>query len=428
MSRSERLQGKGKVDYALLNNGLSTDAPNASSSDSVKSLETVTPMSNKPPAEPSVETEPESPQHLDDDELDAEIAELELIERGLEAKNHRRERLARRDELVRRIKKLEAVEAPEPSGRNTANSVVNSELTVGPLPVPPKLQDDVSLKDLRNLTVLNDQVDAQLSRYGLVYNDVATEAIPAIQQTVKIQGKDSINVSSPSYNTFSVPPVSNILSTVTPQSTSQKQLVSGKEARVRDSVVAPIIWPHTTLGYSYTATEVSYNTLDLSLLAAGEVSIIISASQPEQLGRLHLLRRLFYHNKDYQWSACRNFHQAVLLEVERGVRPWSNTDYHDLEAGILYKHPLPSSSSSSSTPSSSKSSSSYHPRSTSSQQSSRRFFCLDFNRNCCHHAGSHDGKIGSVTQYVEHFCATCWRKDHEAREHRESASTCPHRK
>ena len=190
-------------------------------------------------------------------------------------------------------------------------------------------------------------------------------------------------------------------------------------------MIAPIVWPHTVLGYSYTATEVPYGSLDISLLAAGEISIIITAPQQEQLGRLHLLRRLFYHNKDYQWSACRNWHQAVLLEVERGIRFWNNTDYRDLEAGILYRHPLSSSSSSSSSSTSSHRSSS---RASSFQQSNRRYFCLDFNRDNCHHAGSHDAKIGSVTQNVEHFCAACWRKDHEAREHRETASACPYRK
>ena len=205
MSRSERLQDKERVNYALLNKGLSSVAPVNStvSSDSVKPLETNTPMNTVPTAEASANTEiVES-----NEDLDAEIAELELIEKGLEAKNQRRERLARRDALLKRIKVLESVEAPESSGliaapvlSNVVNSPVNNVVKDQlQLPVPVS-SNDVSLKDLRNISQLNDQVDAQLSRYGLVYNDTVADAKPTIYQTTKIHGKDYSNDSIVSNN------------------------------------------------------------------------------------------------------------------------------------------------------------------------------------------------------------------------------------
>ena len=147
MSRSDRLQYKPRLNYAELNNGLLSTAPGKVCSDSVQPLDAVSSMSTEPPANPDHDAEI----NVNDDDLDAEIAELEIIERGLEAKNHRRERLARRDELVKRIQRLEAVEVSQPSGSAAAQSSLHGETLVDPLPVPVK-QNDVSLKDLRNLT------------------------------------------------------------------------------------------------------------------------------------------------------------------------------------------------------------------------------------------------------------------------------------
>ena len=332
------------------------------------------------------------------DALDVEISQLEAIKHTLAVAKSNRERAKRRDSLVRDIEGLRIDEqhsvppaAPNPFARlNKFTTLPGTTSIQPPLPVSsPKVQDDVSLRELRNITRLNNDAEAYLARYGVGYEGQQQQFS---SQPYQPNGKAN--------NNNSVVP---------------KNSVSGKDSRARDCVVYPVVWPQTKLSYSYTATDLPYQKLDLALLGAGEISVILASNPVEQVGRLKLLRRVLYHAKDYTWVACRNFHEAILLEIERGERTWQSTDYIDLEAGILYRHPLPA-------PTPSRSNNYSQARSNN-----RRFFCIDYNRNTCEHAGTHDATVGTQVQRVEHFCATCWKRERVSREHKETASVCPHR-
>ena len=389
----KRTRPKKKVNYTALNEGLSSPSQVSTSSDVSSPNKKTPPRASSPPL-----AESDGEGEID---LDAEILRLEAVKQALVDKQHRDAKEKRLKELVRDIELLKAKEATQPSEPAVALQSPRHVCSASSLPATSLPVNDISIKDLRNVCELNDQAEAHLARYGLTYPEqqATRQAEPYSHQ---LAGKDTFNSGIP-----------NVIVT--------KNLVSGKESRAKDCVVAPVIWPHTKLEYSFTAIDVNYDKLDLALLGAGEVSVIISSNPIEQLGRLTLLRRVLYHSKDYQWPAVRNFHQSVLLEIERGVRTWQNTNYLDIEASVLFKNPI--------TPSSTyiKSSGSSH-QGNSRIQTSRRYFCLDFNRSVCAHEGSHEARIGTVNQEVEHFCAACWRKERIAREHKETSSTCPNKR
>ena len=188
---------------------------------------------------------------------------------------------------------------------------------------------------------------------------------------------------------------------------------------MRDSVVTQLVWPHTRLEYAYVSSDLPYGKLDLALLVAGELAVIQAVGTAEREGRTRLLQRLMYFSKDYTWQATRNLHEAALLEVERGVRQWNNPDYRDLEASILYRHPLVTTAVI------------RQPSTQSAQytvQPTKKYFCLEYNRDSCSHTGSHEARVGAVIQTVDHFCATCWMRDRAIRDHREIAVSCPYHK
>ena len=399
MVRPKSTRTKKKHDYAALSRGLISTAAASQQDDEyidLPSSDTGSPLttesgvseSKKPSVDP-----------------DSEIKHLEAIKAGLEASKKDRERAQKRERLVKDIEKLRIAE--QFAGQQSAPNVFanNFQLPVQPsfpgqpsFPVQPSFpgHEDVSVKDLRNITRLNNDAEAHLARYGVGYEgqDPFSSSQPFSFKPYQFNGKGPINSFS-SKNNFS----------------------SGRDSRARDCVVTPVIWPQTKLTYSYTSTDLTYQKLDLPLLGAGEIAVILASGPSEHRGRLKLLQRVLYHAKDYTWNACRNFHESILLEIERGERSWDSSDYRDIEAGVLFRHPLTTTS--------------YSTKSTgynnSQRPNNRRFFCLEWNRDTCHHAGTHSATVGTQVQRVEHFCAKCWRRERISREHRESSSSCPHK-
>ncbi len=198
------------------------------------------------------------------------------------------------------------------------------------------------------------------------------------------------------------------------------KLKSGRETKAFNSVKNQLVWPHTQLRFQYLNNKTRYDKLDLALLTAGETQhlLVNRVSHEETVGRLHLLQRVAYHSKAYTWVACLNFHGAVLLDIERGLRSWSDTDFQALEASCLYQNPI-SKAPSKSNPSS-KSVPKLEPRDT--------YFCSDYNRGQCSRAGGHDAMVLGRQRKVLHICARCWIEDKAKKDHPETAPTCPQRK
>lgn len=245
--------------------------------------------------------------------------------------------------------------------------------------------DSVNLGDLRGLSALSAQVEAELYRAGV--GDLREE----VQETFPTRpGKKSLNC------------------------------ISGRDAKIRDSIASPIVWPHTVLKFAYVSGDVTYQKLDFPLLVAGELKVwgSSSTSTEERLGRRDLLEKVAYYCKDYTWPSILRFHEAALIEVERGERKWADKDYRDLESGILYGFRLQQQQQRSDIVRN------YAPRSDSGNlRQERRYFCLAYNRGECAHAGSHDGIIGRVKQEVEHFCSSCFRNERLIKLHPETKCT-----
>jgi len=394
------LRSKEKLDYVSLHNGL-VDAEGETAATGSTDLPSTLPTTPPPVSALFVESGLEDTSEA---EFLAEFQRLTARKQLLEDREKidaRREQLdALRksvDELESRSRSRSASRArvPQAAAITVVNSgvvkpgVVNTVFPGAKQSSLPFQQSDINLNELRDLSALGAQVDAELVRAGV--KDFV-EPFPSQHQTFQ-QGKSLV----------------------------KQSCVSGKEARVRDSVIKPVTWPHTVLKYSYLSNDITYNKLDFPLLVAGELRILQdrSLTETERFGRMHLLESVAYHTKDYTWGATKSFHETVLVEVERGVRSWDSEDYRDVETGTLFRHPIVIAAAPTTT------SRNDYPRQDYSfkRPATRRFFCMNFNKGDCHHLGAHEGTIGRATQSLEHFCSACYRTEHIIRLHPEIKCT-----
>jgi len=385
---SHDLRKQDKVDYITLDSGTTSEGA------------TTQEECSSPPPQAKLFNSSSPPSSEDD--YDVEIAQLEA-RKGLFETEERKEAKRRRRETLRR-----EVDALAARSESRKASQARGPPLVANLPCPPAIApphpiapqhpvtntdlaarftaETLNLGDLRGLSSLNAQVEAELYRAGV--GDQREDPQEAI--TSRPGKKQSLNC------------------------------VSGRDSHIRDSVVCPLIWPHTVLKYQYVSGDVSYQKLDFPLLVAGELKVWGSraTSQQEHLGRRDLLEKVAYYCRDYTWPSILRFHEAALVEVERGERRWDDKDYRDLESSVLYGHRLQQETQRSNIVRT------YAPRPDSNYtRQERRFYCLAYNRGECAHAGSHDGIIGRVKQEVEHFCSNCFRNDRLFKLHPETK--CP---
>ena len=380
------------VDYLALNSGDSSEPENTTS------------LNAEPEASTTETTTEVTPPH----DIQLEIAQLQAEKALLEEGRRQREFITLRDTLKQQCATLRASEAAgTPITTNTLNN--NTQL-----PPPPETQtttqksNNITVRELRTLSNLSSQADDQLARYGLDY----TEATAEQRNPQYNNGKEQ------TVKQFPVGPSSErigLLATGIAPSTTN--ISSGRDIRVKDSVVRQLHWPHTRLNYTFYNSGIPYNKLEPAILVAGELGVLLIVPEEERIARNKLLQRLMYFSQDYTWPATRAFHETVLSEIERGTREWSNDDYRDIESAVLYRNPIITT---------------YYNKPTNNSQATRqqtrRFFCLDYNRTRCTHAGEHNAMVGSTMQTVEHFCSTCWRRGRNVNEHPESSTECPHHK
>jgi hypothetical protein len=53
------------------------------------------------------------------------------------------------------------------------------------------------------------------------------------------------------------------------------------------------------------------------------------------------------------------------------------------------------------------------------------FYCPFYQRNTCSQSNSHYGKIKGIDRYLQHICATCYRKEGKTIYHSECSEMCP---
>lgn len=192
------------------------------------------------------------------------------------------------------------------------------------------------------------------------------------------------------------------------KSSRGKQLKSGKTAKLTIRVVTPQLWPHSFLSLAYVSKDRNYDELTLAEFAAGYASILQqkSLSPDERAGRLDHFVVLMYLVTQFAWPAVREFHAAVLFEIECGRARWGDSFAH-LESRLLRAAHKPTGSSS------------------SSRQSSAVLFCRDFQSGKCTHTKDHYGMIRNERKWLQHICAKCWTLARSIARHTEFSEDCP---
>jgi hypothetical protein len=214
-----------------------------------------------------------------------------------------------------------------------------------------------------------------------------------------------------------------------PRAGKPTALRSGRVAKNCDIVLLSLLWPHTSLKFSYASRDIKFEELDIALLVAGELEIQANPSiQPsEKLHRLNLLQSIMYFSKRYVWSNCLDYFGAILAHVERGGLFSDSEALAVIQQNTLnsVKKPLPISSS---TPSPSTNTITYPtqhmpvPQPAATQ--SRPWFCKPFQNGSCQLAEPHDQIYHGSSIRVMHICAFCSLYRKTVAKHPEK--DCPH--
>ena len=183
---------------------------------------------------------------------------------------------------------------------------------------------------------------------------------------------------------------------------------SGKTVKLTSRVVVPQLWPHSYLSLAYVSKDRNYDELTLAEFAAVHASILQLKTLPpdERSARLDHFVVLMYLVTQFAWPAVREFHAAVLFEIECGRARWGHSFTH-LESPLLRATGKPVSNSS------------------PSRQSSAVLFCRDFQTGKCTHSKDHYVLIRNERKWLQHICAKCWTSSRTIARHTEFSEDCP---
>jgi hypothetical protein len=260
----------------------------------------------------------------------------------------------------------------------------------GHFPVPP-VQDPVSLAALRTDALVQAQVKERLRQLGL-------DKVPELDS-------DSAALSA-----------------------KGKKPVSGRVAKIENTVSKQVLWPHSALDPKYVSPHPSYDNIDYPLLVAGEIAIILDSrtSKEEIQFRLRLLRELSYCVRVCRWQIARQYHSAFLTEVEREARDWSNQNFSELVTSVLAANAAGAQGPQHSVTQDSQGSIANPTRFNRARRRPQfdkdkvqHFFCKDFNQGSCTYNTDHKGELGGRQVLLEHICATCWLRHGEHVRHSE---------
>ena len=154
----------------------------------------------------------------------------------------------------------------------------------------------------------------------------------------------------------------------------------------------------------------TYDELTIPEFSAGYASILKlpSLTKTERSARLDHFIVLMYLVTQFNWSAIREFHAAVLFEIECGGACWGDS-FADLETRLLRNS----------------------SRSTSSGAAGHSgsgtpvLFCRDYQNDKCSHGKDHFGTIRNETKWLQHICAKCWTVSSVIGPHSEFSPDCP---
>ena len=186
-------------------------------------------------------------------------------------------------------------------------------------------------------------------------------------------------------------------------------LRSGKASKLTSRVVNPQLWPHSHLSLLYVSKDKKYD-LTLAEFAAGYTAILQRPTLwPRELrARIVHLSSLMYLATQFIWSSVRDFHVAVLFEIECGRADWGDSFTH-LETRILQAPVKPSSRAGGSR----------------TEGSSAVFFCWDFQHGASKFNKDHYGTLRGERKWLQHIWARCWVDTRFVACHTEFSKECP---
>ena len=192
----------------------------------------------------------------------------------------------------------------------------------------------------------------------------------------------------------------------------KSKLRSGMIANPVDNIKTQEIWPHYNLNFGYIVKKVEFPTLTYEQYIAGECKTMLNSNDPNEVrGRLNLLIRISYlKQKGFTWPNLRELYAAIVGHIERHESTWIS-DWRDIEDMVLdtVRQGDPTSGA------------------ATRQKKTEVWFCRNFNRQeGCQLPSPHEANVGKRRRQVRHICAKCWSVDHEARNHGEHETCCPH--
>ena len=127
-----------------------------------------------------------------------------------------------------------------------------------------------------------------------------------------------------------------------------KKLWSGKTAKLTSRVIVLHLWPHSYLSLAHVSKDRNYE-LTLAEFATGYASLLqLKTLPPDERTRcLNHFVVLIYLMTQFTWPTIREFHAAILFEIECGRVHWGDSFAH-LESRLLCATGKPVSNSSSS--------------------------------------------------------------------------------
>ena len=179
-----------------------------------------------------------------------------------------------------------------------------------------------------------------------------------------------------------------------------------------DTVQFSQIRQQSALQFKYVSESVSFMSLDIKMVVAGELEVILSKrlSATEKLGWLKLLKKMMYFANIYELKTLLKFYAAWVRRIENGMNQWSDNSA-EIETPMLACFLLKNK--------------------TFSKKEMLRTqdavgWCMDFNKQFRSLGSSYQKVIKGQTRAVRHFCSACYRTDKVKLEHPMSSSACPH--
>lgn len=155
------------------------------------------------------------------------------------------------------------------------------------------------LDDLRKASHLSKKVDKRLSTLGLTAAGPGSSSGEEDEHSLDGEESDAVRKQ---------------------RGKRSNHLRSGKTAKITSRICHPHIWPHSELSLLRVSKNILYDDLTIKEFTAGYFTIRRSQaiSAAEKDARISHLHDLMYLGVKHEWSSVRDFHAAVLLEIERG--------------------------------------------------------------------------------------------------------------